>query len=255
MQRWAPRLNEAEGMNYAQTLHEVLAVVDAFYPRVPVGHTEETMPALLQRCKALGVATIGLTARRPELAPATWRQMGDRCKLEFDSLRPALEPEAIKRLEDILRTPELPPKWEGISCERGVWFTSNANKGSMLRNLLEPGMHVIFADDSLRHLKAVATSLDGHAASLSLFHFTAATAAAKRKLDTTSCDHALAEHCAALLAEKDQAIVEITQTRQAFLRSFIAQQVASAAQAKQKIDPSLQALLHALSDQSLPAHL
>ena len=39
--------------------------------------------------------------------------------------------EAIKRLQEAVCTPELPPNWEGMNCDRGVWFTSNANKGSV----------------------------------------------------------------------------------------------------------------------------
>merc|ERR1712187_884569 len=92
----------------------------------------------------------------------------------------------------------------------------------MLRNLLEPEKHVIFVDDSLRHIKAVCTSLDGYAASVTALHFTAATTAAKQKLDAASCDRALAGHIAALFAERDLAILALVQQRQAFLRRFIA---------------------------------
>merc|ERR1712060_556243 len=107
----------------------------------------------------------------------------------------------------------------------------------MLRNLLEPRKHVIFVDDSLRHVKAVNTSLDGHAASVTALHFTAATTAAKEKLDAISCDRALAGHIAALFAEKDAAILELVQKRQAFLHRFITGHVSCEQQAKRDIDP------------------
>merc|ERR1712176_1208390 len=98
-------------------------------------------------------------------------------------------------------------------------------KGSVLRKLLKPGRHVIFADDSFRHLQAVNTALNGYAASVTSFHYTTATKAAKQKLDAASCDRAVASHVAALFADNNKAIVEFVNKRQAFLSSFILEQV------------------------------
>merc|ERR1712129_218269 len=123
--------------------------------------------------------------------------------------------------------------------------------GSLLRKLLEPDMHVIFADDSLRHLEGVGASLDGYAASVTLFHFTAATSAAKKKLDAASCDQALASHCAALFAEQHPGFLKLVQEKQAFLVRFITGQVTARKEAKQTIESSLQALAQALSDQGV----
>merc|ERR1712218_535661 len=135
---------------------------------------------------------------------------GDRCELKFDSLAPPQGPEAIAEMAKSLRAESpSPSSWEGISCERGVWFTANANKGSVLRRLLPPRKHVIFADDSLRHVNAVRTALDGHAASVAALHFTSATTVARERLDTASCERAIAGHMVALFAEGDAGLLSI----------------------------------------------
>merc|ERR1712217_698602 len=136
----------------------------------------------------------------------------------------------MERLEEFLKAnghaaPDNPDNWEGIRQDRGVWFTANANKGAVLRQTLKAGMHVIFADDSERHLHNVKDALDGHAASLFLLHFTAAKDAAKGGLDVGSCDHTLANHCATLFENGHRAFMQLVQEKQRFLKAFIFQQL------------------------------
>ena len=114
--RWCPKLEDA--MTGKDTLFAILELVDAFYPRVPVGPTEAALPDLLRKYNAAGVSSMGLTARRPQLAAATWAQMGDRCDFEFLWTAPA----QLEALEASLRTEEHvrdPASWEGLSFERG----------------------------------------------------------------------------------------------------------------------------------------
>merc|ERR1711904_199575 len=117
------------------------------------------------------------------------------------------------------------PKLLGGCCIR-AWnmVTSNANKGSFLRKLLSAGKHVVFADDSLRHVKSVNDALQGHAASVSALHYTAATSAAKQNLDAESCDRSLACHVGELFASQNHAVLDLVRKRDAFLRNFIAEQ-------------------------------
>merc|ERR1719223_990415 len=104
MQRWPPVLQLEAGLSNAEVLMECLAVVDCFYPLVPAKITEDGLPSLLEGLKHKGIATIGLTARRPDLAEATWQQLGDRCSLVFDSLSPPLDAASVQKLESHLRS-------------------------------------------------------------------------------------------------------------------------------------------------------
>jgi len=247
MQRWVPVLQSEAGMTHAEVLMECLAVVDCFYPLVPAKITEEGLPGLLESLKHKGIATIGLTARRPDLAEATWQQLGDRCYLVFDSLSPPLDPASVRELEDYLRSngyaaPDNPDAWEGIRQDRGVWFTANANKGAMLRQILKAGTHVIFADDSARHLHDTKAALDGYAASLCLLHYITAKESAKKQLDAESCDQVLAAHCAALFEQEHPAFMALVQSKQSFLRSFINQQMQRLEASQTPPDASLRSL-------------
>lgn len=249
MKRWSPVMEEAEGWTYSATLAAILALVDAFYRRIPVGPTEAALAGLLRRYRTLGVATIGLTARRPGLAAATWQQMGTTCELEFDSLEAPMSTETVAEWNRKMRAGEHGPpvsaQWEGFSSERGVWFTSNANKGAVCQAVLKPGKHIVFADDSLRHVQAVESALKESAASVTALHYTAATSAAKRRLDTASCDRVMAGHIAALFLENDPAILSIVRQKDVFLRRFIAGEIAKH-EAGEKADAALQALVSAL---------
>ena len=210
-------------MSYTATLMAVLNVVDAFYPKVPVGPTDEGLSALLRKYKKLGVTTMGLTARRPALAEATWCQMGDRCNFEWN-YHPLVE---VASLEGEMRCKEHvedPDVWDGLSFERGVWFTSNANKGSLMAKVIKPGMHIVFADDSHRHLVAAQNALRGHAASLACLHFTAATSAAKEKLNATNCDAQLSQHVAELFKEGNPLVAGLVKSREPFLARFMEEQ-------------------------------
>ena len=221
--RWVPKLELSDTMSSIETLFAILGLVDAFYPRVPVGPSDDALPALLRKYNAAGVSSMGLTARRPALSTATWAQMGDRCNFEF--IWPAAP--KLEGLDDLLRSPEHvrdPKSWEGLSFERGVWFTSNVNKGSLLRAVLQPGMHVVFADDSVRHLVAANAALDGHAASVACLHFTAATSAASKNLNAAKCDEQLAAHIVDLFEEKDPLTTTLVQTCP-FVQRFLAEQL------------------------------
>merc|ERR1712150_69872 len=215
---------------HADVLMEALTLVDCFYPFVPARLTEEALPDFLKSCKAQGIATVGLTARRPDLAAATWQQLGDACVLVFDSLSPPWDDKSVKELEDLLRkgghaAPDNPESWEGIRQDRGVWFSANANKGAVLRHTLKSGSHVIFADGSERHLHNVRDLLCDHAASTRLLHFTAAKDAAIEKLDIEHCDSSIARHCAALFQEKHADFMKLVEGKQRLLKSFIADQL------------------------------
>jgi len=246
MQRWVPTLGPEEGMSHSDVLLECLAVVDCFYGLVPARLTEEALPGLLRTCQTGGIATVGLTARRPDLAPVTWQQLGN-CVLVFDSLSPPPSEASVNELEEFLKAnghaaPDNPDRWEGIRQDRGVWFTANANKGAVLRQTLKAGMHVIFADDSERHLHCVKDALDGHAASLSLLHYTAAKDAAKERLNIESCDIALARHCATLFQNKHEAFMQLVQQKQRFLKAFITRQLRQIEDGQKQVDAPLRSL-------------
>merc|ERR1712008_577187 len=115
--------------------------------------------------------------------------------------------------------------WEGIRQDRGVWFTANANKGAMLRQIAKAGTHVVFADDSARHLHDAKAALDGYAALLCLLHYITANDSSKLQLDAESCDQVLAAHFAALFEQEHPAFVALVQSKHSFLRSFINQQM------------------------------
>merc|ERR1711971_566408 len=138
--------------------------------------------------------------------------------------------------------PDNPDNWEGIRQDRGVWFTANANKGAVLRQTLAAGKHVIFADDSERHLHDVRKALDGYAASLCLLHFTSAKESAKNRLDPAHCDATLATHCATLFTNKDVGFMKLVQQKQRFLQAFINQQMRLLALTAEPIDESLRSL-------------
>eukprot|EP00927_Polykrikos_kofoidii_P059272 TRINITY_DN54476_c0_g1_i1.p1 TRINITY_DN54476_c0_g1~~TRINITY_DN54476_c0_g1_i1.p1 ORF type:complete len:359 (+),score=61.89 TRINITY_DN54476_c0_g1_i1:103-1077(+) len=251
MQRWLPILQSEAGMSRTAVLLECLELVDCFYPLVPARITEEGLPSLLESLKHRNIATIGLTARRPDLAEATWQQLGDGCPLVFDSLSPPWDSTSVNELENYLRSngyaaPDNPESWEGIRQDRGVWFTANANKGAMLRQTLKAGTHVIFADDSERHLHDAKAALDGHAASVCLLHYTAAKDAAKGQLDAASCDRDLAGHCAALFDQKHSGFMALVQRKQPFLRVFIDRQLELLAAAETPQDVSLRSLAASL---------
>lgn len=253
MRRWAPRLQESDGVEETNTLKSVLELVDAFYPRVPVVPTDQALHAILHKYNAMGVATMGLTARRPALAPATWQQMGDRCDFPF-TWEPggatASHTATGQTLEDTLRSNEHvrdPGAWDGLSFERGVWFTANVNKGSLLRAVLEPATHVVFADDSLRHLVAANAALEGHSASVACLHFTAATAAAKERLNPMNCDRQLAAHAAELFVKGDPVVCALVEHGDIFLRRFINAQVLKSAETTE-MDSPLAVLANALHD-------
>jgi len=246
-QRLVPILRSEAGMKPVEVLLESLALVDCFYPLVPAKVTEEALPGLLRKYKAEGVATIGLTARGPDLAQATWQQFGDECPLVFDSLSPPLDSSSLKDLEELLKAnghaaPDCPDDWPGILQDRGVWFTANANKGAMLRHTLKAGLHVIFADDSERHLHNVLAALDGHAASVRVLHYTAAKDAAKARLDAVSCDLALAGHCAALYQKRDRRFLELVQRKPEVLKAIVGHQVQHLESQQQPVDASLRSL-------------
>jgi len=245
--RWAPKLEKSEGLSFEETLEAVHVLARAFYSRIAVRPTEEGLSALLQKYKALGVASIGLTSRRPFIAGATWAQMQRTCNLEFDSLASPLDADRLRFLEEALRAgtygAPTPTNWAGISFERGVWFTSGANKGAVLRIVLDAGKHVIFADDTLSHVQSVASALFDHAASVSSLHFTTASADAKRRVIGGNVDRSLAHHFAALFAEKDPIVVALVQKRNALLRGLIAEQMDAISP---QVDPALQNLASAL---------
>jgi len=251
LQRWVPLLKSEAGMEPPEVLMESLAVVDCFYSCVAARLTEAALPELLKSCTARGIATIGLTARRPGLAPITWQQLGGEPPLVFDSLVPPMDDKAVAELEGYLRAnghaaPDNPDKWEGIGQSRGVWFTANANKGAILRQTLPAGSHVIFADDSERHLHNVRDALDGHAASVSLLHYTAAKDAAKERLDVAKCDLALAAFCADLHQRSDPALMELVGSKQTFLKTFIGRRLDEAAARQEQADEALKSLAAAL---------
>ena len=125
----------------------------------------------------------------------------------------------------------------------GVWFTSNANKGSLMRAVLQPGMHVVFADDSARHLVAANAALEGLAASVSCLHFTAATSAASQNLNSANCDQQLAKHVAELFAEGDPIVVKLVQEREPFVHRFLTEQIQSQSE---PLTPSFEQLAKAL---------
>lgn len=216
-------------MDNSATMFAVLNVVDCFYPKVPVAPTDPGLAALLHRCSALGISTFGLTARRPGLAAQTWTQMGERCNFAF-----ALQDHMYRRrafvaagVEEAMRDKAHvwdPAKWEGLLLERGVWFTANANKGSLLQKVLPAGMHVVFADDSRRHLVDANAALDGHAASVTGLHFTAATSAAEQNLDSAECDKQMAMHLGSLFAEWDPMLLDLVARKDLFLKKFIQDQ-------------------------------
>jgi hypothetical protein len=221
--RYAPRLERDEGMDFTATLKAVLDVVDVFYHHVDVAPTDSRLCTLLRECKSRGIATFGLTSRRPALATATWTQMGNRCDFEWN-FKP---PPELSRLEDEMRCVEHvqdPDLWDGLSFEKGVWFTSNANKGSLLKKVLIPGMHVVFADDSLRHLIAAQDALKGHAASLSCLHFTAATKAAEENLHAANCDLRMAAYVFDLLKSGDHSVRSLVEQKNLFVRHFMIDQ-------------------------------
>jgi len=251
MERWPPILQAETGMSRPEVLMECLALVDCFYPLVAAKLTEEALPELLQKYKANGIATIGLTARRPDLAPVTWHQLGEGCALIFDSLSPPLDAASVKTLENHLRmnghaAPDNPDAWEGIRQDRGVWFTANANKGALLRQVLKTGSHVVFADDSERHLHDVRAALDGHAASVRLLHYTAAKDAAQARLNIDSCDLALAGHCATLFEKENSGFMDLVQSKQKFLKAFVSSQLEHLDAQQKPINPSLISLARSL---------
>ena len=220
VKRWAPILEKQDGMNHTATLTAVLAIINAFYSKVPVDPTEAGLSALIHKFNALGVSTMGLTARGGALAPATWTQMEDRCNFEFN-WETATNLEALEvemRQREHVRDPGI---WSGLTFEQGVWFTSNANKGSLMRKVFPPGMHVVFADDSRRHLVAANQALDGHAASVQCLHYTGATFAASQKLNPANCDKQMAHYLAELFEEGNAQIMELVAQQEPFLKRFI----------------------------------
>jgi len=246
-----PTLQSEVGKTHADVLMEIFALIDCFYSLVPAKLTEEALPRLLKGLKHKGIATVGLTARGPHLPEATWQQLGNRCPLVFDSLSCPLDAASVQKLESHLRSngyaaPDNPDAWEGIRQDRGVWFTANANKGAMMRQILKEGTHVIFADDSARHLHAAKAALDGYAASVSLLHYTAAKDSAKKRLHAESCDQALAGHCAALFQQEQPAFMSLVQSRQAFLRAFINKQMQRLEASQTAPDASLRSLAASL---------
>eukprot|EP01062_Namystynia_karyoxenos_P016587 TRINITY_DN16061_c0_g1_i2.p1 TRINITY_DN16061_c0_g1~~TRINITY_DN16061_c0_g1_i2.p1 ORF type:complete len:510 (+),score=130.00 TRINITY_DN16061_c0_g1_i2:76-1530(+) len=210
----------------------ILSYVDVFYHNVSVRPSDPELPALMREWRRIGASVIGVTSRRPELAAATWSQMAGglnaglqdevaSCPLDFGPNTPQEQVREVQ--EQLLQNWKAPPRWEGLHCERGVWFTSFTCKGTLLRTILPEGSAVVFADDSRRHTDSVAAALADHCSHVASLHYVEQTARVERSFSLADADDELCRLTVAMWAKRDPLLLQHLRRKCLWLRLYLAE--------------------------------
>ena len=133
---------------------------------VPV---ERSTARLIKKLQKKGVPVIALTARSEELVETTLQQL-KKNKIDFSCCG------LFK--DDFIFTPAGSTK--SVICKKNVVFCNGGQKGPILVELLDRARsldhrvitHVVFADDSLKHVVNVDQALQKNGVSCACFHYT-----------------------------------------------------------------------------------
>ncbi len=152
-----------EGISPDETIKKIFPVWLRSQERASMKPVEALTPALIKDLQARGIKVMGLTARQTPLIPATLRQLAE---LDIDFRKTSLNPAIFGDKE--FAAP--------VAFSNGILFTSEfVKKSAVLKAYLDRiafrPQHIVFVDDSKKHVEDLVQTFQAMGLSISGLHY------------------------------------------------------------------------------------